>query len=164
MRECELDHRSHSEALSLAGNGFTLYLEGNQWWGPRWVGSEYSTSKPDHIWWEGIARIIDITTRRTYIFTFKTWMDKYSRKRDLEDFILISNRWIGGYEETLPVVESRKSELVDFLCEITIKKISDSDKPFPRVFFEKLSFKMLVERGFVPDETGQIHLPNLSFA
>lgn len=165
MKECEHDYRTgESAALVLSGKEYQLYLQGEKWTGRRWVGSEYYESKPDHYWFEGVGVVEQHPTRQVIHLTFRTWLEERNRDRELEDFILISSRWDsgqGGYERSLSLVESRRVDLIDHICEGIFKSVESSNKLFHAVSFGKMSRDWLFRNGFVFDETGQTNLPDL---
>ena len=166
MNQCEHDHRTGKSAtLALPGKEYKLSLQGEEWVGQRWVGSEYYQSKPDHYWFEGVGVIEHSPSERVVHFTFRTWLEEHYKGRELENFVLSSSRWDsdkGGYERRLSLVESRKSDLIDHICEEIIRKVESSNKLVPEVVFEQIRYDWLLENGFVFDETGQANLPNLN--
>jgi len=161
MREqCEHDRRGASEAVALEGNAYRLFLQGHQWSGARWVGSEYYERNPIHYWYEGVGIVVERTTEREKTFTFATWRDEGGRERSLRNFVLISDRWIiGGYQNELPLAEQRLPDLVDFVC-AKIFRVAVT-VPIPSFRFQHLSDEALVAAGIVPDPAGQIHPPNI---
>jgi len=166
MKECEHDYTTgESTALVLPGKDYQLYLQGQKWTGRRWVGSEYHTANPPHYWFEGVGVIEHRPTGRVIHFTFHTWLEERRKGRELEDFVLISWRWDsgqGGYEKKLSLVESRRTDLIDHLCEKIFREIESSKKFFSDVAFAQMEHDWLLKNGFVFDETGQANLPGLS--
>ena len=165
MSQCEHDRRTgESVALALPGKEYKLSLQGEKWKGQRWVGSEYYTSKPDHYWFEGVGVAEHSPSGRVVHFTFCTWLEEHNRDRELEDFVLISSRWDsgrGGYEKKLSLVESRRTGLIDHICEKIFRNVESSKKLVLEVVFGQMSYDWLFQNGFVFDETGQANLPDI---
>ncbi len=166
MNKCERDHRTgESVALALPGKEYCLALQGEKWMGQRWAGSEYYERKPDYYWFEGVGVAEHSPSGRVVHFTFCTWLDEHGRKRELEDFVIISQRWDsgqGGYAKKLSLVGSQRADLVDHICKGIFTKADSSKRLIPEVRFEIMNYNWLLENGFVFDETGQANLPSLS--
>lgn len=167
MDRCEADHRiGKKEVFKICGKQYILCLQGRKWRGGRWVGSEYTESKPDHYWYEGFGSIVNLAIDQEVVFSFCTWEDRCGDDRSLHDFILISNYW--GFslslQKKLPLVHSKLPELTDHLGEQLFHELckhnyGDTQELFPQVDFTPLSYKELVNNGFIFDESGQIHIP-----
>ncbi|MEK7537180.1 MAG: hypothetical protein AAB584_01935 [Patescibacteria group bacterium] len=172
MKECDHDFRTgESTTLALSGKEYDLKLQGEKWTGQRRRGSEYTESNPSHYWFEGIGIAEHRPTGRITHFIFQTWLAEEGRDngqdRELEDFVLISDRWYTtrshwGREKKLPLVESRRADLTDHICKKIFEDIGLSKKLVPKVSFGMFSNDWLTINGFVFDEIGQTNLPNLN--
>ncbi len=149
--------------LSILGKKYRGEFSGESCAGERSYGPSCSETSTNCRWYKGAGLIRELDSTNSHFFTFETEAyDVYSRMKpkDLEEAIVnILNGW--NRVPKSRIADEAYKIIIDIACEDIISKVLSFRRNIPKIYIPKLNYRLLVERGLVFAENGQLNFLNL---
>ena len=162
MSLCEETPRPIGEKVSgkLFGKRYILELSADEWTKEGREGSEYSERVVQYHWYEGEAHLYERPNEHDPVACFLFKASKHGLSSEIKDAILRISDF--GQERTFiheVIVPGGQENILDRICEKALETYrSQSGKQIPRIHFDGVSRKDLVEAGLAFDSSDQAHL------